>query len=189
MLSRTMKDSARTPEQTQWYVMRDLKRSNAKLPAYKLLEGMEMEVFTPKKWKLAVRQGKRERVEVPFIPDLLFVHNTFGNLNPIVEKTSTLQFRYRKGGGYCQPMTVPEADMERFIHAVSTSENPRYYLPEEITPQMYGKEIHIVGGPLDGYQGRLLTTRGSKVKRLIVELKDFFCVGVEVNPEYIRFCE
>lgn len=27
--------------------MRDLKRANAKVPAYKLLEGMKMEVFVP----------------------------------------------------------------------------------------------------------------------------------------------
>jgi len=31
-----------------------------------------------------------------------------------------------------------------------------------------------------------MTTRGSKVKRLLVELKGFLAVGVEVNPEYIR---
>lgn len=30
----------------RWYVMRDLKRANAKVPAYKLLEGMKMEVFS-----------------------------------------------------------------------------------------------------------------------------------------------
>jgi hypothetical protein len=60
-------------------------------------------------------------------------------------------------------------------------------LPEEITPQMYGRPIHIVGGPLDGYEGNLLTMRGSKVKRLLVELKGFLSVGVEVTPEYIQF--
>ena len=44
----------------------------------------------------------------------------------------------------------------------------------------------IIGGTLDGYEGRLMTTRGSKVKRLLVELKGFLAVGVDVNPEYIR---
>jgi len=34
-------------ENIRWYVMRDLKRANAKEPAYKLLEGMKMEVFVP----------------------------------------------------------------------------------------------------------------------------------------------
>ena len=51
---------------------------------------------------------------------------------------------------------------------------------------MCGRHIRIVGGPLDGYEGKLLTVRGAKTKRLLVELPEFFSVGVEVNPEYIR---
>ena len=36
-------------KQTCWYVMRDLKRANAKLPAYKQLLNEHFEVFTPMK--------------------------------------------------------------------------------------------------------------------------------------------
>ncbi|MEO3507470.1 transcriptional regulator, partial [Phocaeicola vulgatus] len=53
----------------RWYVMRDLKRTNAKVPAYKLLKGMKMEVFVPMKWHLVTRKGIRIREEVPFIQD------------------------------------------------------------------------------------------------------------------------
>ena len=34
-------------QQMHWYVMRDLKRPNAKLPAYKQLSDEHIEVFTP----------------------------------------------------------------------------------------------------------------------------------------------
>lgn len=173
--------------QTHWFVMRDLKRHNAKLPAYKQLGDMCMEVFTPMKWLLTVKQGKKVREQIPFIQDLLFVHGTRESLDPIVEKTPTLQYRYMRGKPYRQPMTVREDDMRRFIHAACATETPHYYLPEEITPEMHGRKIRIVGGPLDGYEGHLLTTRGSKAKRLLVELPQFLSVGVEVNPEYIQF--
>jgi hypothetical protein len=63
-------------EEVRWFVMRDLKRTNAKLPAYKLLDGKKMEVFVPMKWHLVTRKGVRVREEVPFIQDLLFVHET-----------------------------------------------------------------------------------------------------------------
>ncbi len=172
-------------ENTRWYVMRDLKRANAKAPAYKLLEGKKMKIFVPMKWHLVTRQGVRVREEVPFIQDLLFVHETRGNLDPIVEKTPTLQYRWRRDI-WREPMTVADKDMERFIQAVNASESPKYYLPEEITPAMYGRKIRIEGGPLNGYEGSLLTVRGSKVKRLLVELKGFLAVGVEVEPEYIQ---
>ena len=42
-----------------WFVMRDLKRPNAKLPAYKFLAEQGLEVFTPMTWRLSVRHGKR----------------------------------------------------------------------------------------------------------------------------------
>ena len=51
---------------------------------------------------------------------------------------------------------------------------------------MYGRKIRIEDGPLSGYEGSLLTTRCSKVKRLLVELEGFLAVGVEVAPEYIQ---
>ena len=169
----------------RWYVMRDLKRANAKVPAYKLLKEMKMEVFVPMKWHLVTRKGMRIREEVPFIQDLLFVHETQNNLDAVVEKIPTLQYRWLRGT-WREPMTVADTDMERFIRAVDATESPRYYLPEEITPVMYGRKIRIEGGPLNGYEGRLLTTRGSKVKRLLVELEGFLSVGVEVDPEYIQ---
>lgn len=172
-------------KKARWYVMRDLKRANAKLPAYKLLEGNNMEVFVPMKWQLVTRKGKRVREEVPFIQDLLFVHDTRLNLDSVVEKTPTLQFRWLRNT-YREPMTVSDTEIERFILAVNATESPKYYLPEEITPAMYGRKIRIVGGPLNGYEGNLLMARGFRVRRLLVKLQNFLAIGVEVNPEYIQ---
>ncbi|MCA4563314.1 UpxY family transcription antiterminator [Bacteroides xylanisolvens] len=173
-------------QRMHWYVMRDLKRPNAKLPAYKQLSDEHLEVFIPMQWRLSLKNGKRIREEVPFMQDLLFVHDTQEVLDQFVRKIPTLQYRYLRGGGYCQPMIVADLEMERFIRAVRSSENPKYYLPEEINNAMYGCMIRIVGGPFEGYEGRLLTTRGSKIKRLLVELPNFFSVGVEVNPDLIE---
>ena len=79
-------------EKTHWYVMRDLKRANASLPAYKLLEKEKIEVFTPMKTILIVKQGRRVRKKIPFIQDLLFVHDKRSRLDSIVGKTPTLQY-------------------------------------------------------------------------------------------------
>lgn len=172
-------------DRLQWFVMRDLKRWNAKLPAYKLLDGLVTKVFTPMVWKLVVRNGKRSREKVPFMQDLLFVHDTRLAVDPIVEKYDTVQYRYVRGG-YKIPMTVREADMQRFIHAVESTENPRYYKPEEITPDMVGRKVRIVDGPLDGYEGYLQKIQGAHVKRLFVELPNLLAAAVEVQPEYIQ---
>ena len=68
----TIQSVVKTTESPQWFVMRDLKRGNAKQPAYKLLGELKIRFFTPMVWKLRIRQGKRIRQQVPFIPDLLF---------------------------------------------------------------------------------------------------------------------
>ena len=172
-------------ERSQWFVMRDLKRRNAKLPAYELFKGFGIKVFTPMVWKLMVRHGKRCREEVPFMQDLLFVHDTRMAVDPIVEKYDTVQYRYVRGG-YKVPMTVRDNDMQRFIHAVESTENPHYYTPEEISSDMIGKKVRIVGGPLDGYEGCLQKMQGARIKRLFVELPNLLAAAVEVNPEYIQ---
>ena len=169
-----------------WFVMRDLKRSNANFPAYKLLESLGITFFTPMHWVLKTRGNQKRREYVPFIQDLLFVYETRAKLDAIVSKTPTLQYRFLKGGTYQEPMVVPESDMNRFMHAVDSVGNPRYYLPSEITSSLCMRRIRIVGGNMDGYEGRLLSVRGSRVKRILVELPTWLVAAVEVNPEYIQ---
>ena len=175
-----------TDEPKIWFVMRDLKRSNANFPAYKLLESLGVTHYTPMHWVLATRGGQKKREYRPFIPDLLFVYETRKNLDAIVSKTPTLQYRFVKGGAYREAMVVPEAEMNRFMHAVGSVGNPRYYLPSEITSDMCKRRIRIVGGNMDGYEGRRLSVRGSRVKRILVELPTWLVAAVEVNPEYIQ---
>ena len=185
-IDKALSSAAVTPVVTPlWYVMRDLKRPNAKLPAYRYLTDEGLEVFTPMCWRLYTRQGRRIREERPFLSDLLFVHTTRPVLDAYVESVSTLQYRYLRGG-YCLPMTVGDAEMERFIRAVRTDNSPRYYLPGELTSAMYGHRVRIVGGPLDGYEDRLLSVRGSRVRRLLVDIPNLLTAGIEVNPEYVQ---
>lgn len=169
-----------------WYAMRDLSRRHAKAPAYKILTDMGFEVFTPMTRKLVVEKGRRKSKEEPFMQDLLFVHTVREKLDPIIGKIKNLQYRYIHGG-YCEPMVVPNADMDRFIHAVSSSRLPRFFRPEEITKDMCkGQYVRIVGSALDGYEGYLITINGSKYKRLVVALPNLMTAAVEVMPEYIE---
>lgn len=184
-MQETMQSVKETTELRQWFVMRDLKRGNAKQPAYKLLGELKIRFFTPMVWKLRIRQGKRVRQQVPFMPDLLFVYDSRKVLDPLVEQIATLQYRFVKGGNH-QPMTVRNADMERFIRAVDAMNNPCFYTPEEINPDMIGKKVRIVGGLLDGYEGCLQKMQGSRIKRLFVELLNLLTATVEVQPEFIQ---
>ena len=169
----------------KWFVLRDLKRSNANMPAYKQLDALNIEIFTPMTERIVLRKGRKVKEKVPFIQDLLFAYSSKETLDPIIEKISTLQYRFVKGLQHF-PMVVSERDMDRFIHAVNTDNKPRFYAPEEITSAMCGRRVRIVGGALDNYDGFLQTTRGSKVKRLLIELPGLMIAGIELTDcDYI----
>lgn len=159
-------------ETPQWYVLRDLSRPNAKRSAFEKLTERGVRCFTPMVKKPIERRGKHGWKDVPYMRDLLFAH-------------STSQYRYIYGG-FMEPMTVREADMERFILAVTSSVSSKYYRPEEITPAMRNRRIRIIGGPLHGYEGSLVSVRGTTVKRLLVELPMLLAAAVEVEPEFIQ---
>lgn len=176
----------RMDTQVHWYAMRDLKRSNATLPAYKQLSEAGFEVFTPLVLRLCTRNGKRIKREVPVVQDLLFVHALRQNIDTVVARTPTLQYRFKKGGKFGEAITVPEEAMAAFIGAVQASDNPKFYSAEEISAPMCGRRIRVVGGPLDGYEGVLQTVRGSKTKRIVIELPSLLAVSIEVEDEYIQ---
>ncbi len=179
-------------EQPYWFVMRDLKPVNAKIMAYEMLSDLGFEVFTPMTWKIVVVKGKKVRKEAPIIHNMLFVCSTKKTLDPIVDMTNTLQYQYIRGAGPQNIMKIRDREMRRFIHAANATEKPQYYTTEEITPSMCGKRIKIVGGNLDGYEGFLITTRGSRRKHLLISLTDdgsnytALSMKVEVSPEYIQ---
>lgn len=170
----------------QWFVMRDLKRRNSNSLAIHDLTKAGLEAFTPMTQMVMRIGGKLQRREVPVIQDLLFVHETKEKLDPIVELFPTLQYRYQRGKTKDEPITVRDEDMERFILAINNTETPIYYKPGELTDSMYGKSVHIHGGQLDGYEGRLLSVKGMRKRRLIVELPGLLSAAVEVEPDYIH---
>lgn len=172
----------------QWFVLRDLTRPIAKLPGYMRLQQAGIEVFTPMKWTVSKIGGKKVRRHIPVIHDLLFAHATRAELDPVIERTDTLQYRFMKGHKYREPMTVGHCEMDIFIAAVSSVETPEYYTPGELTTLSYGKKIRLIcDGIMNGYEGRLLSIKGSRKKRLIVEIPGFIAAAIEIEPQYIEF--
>lgn len=166
--------------------MRDLKRRNANELAIHDLRKAGLEAFTPMTQMIMTIGGRRQRREVPVIQDLLFVHETKEILDPFVAKFPTLQFRYLFGKTKNEPMIVRNEEMARFIFAVNHTETPLYYKPGEITEAMYGKKVRIMGGMLDQYEGRLLSVKGMRKRRLIVELPGLITAAVHIEPEFIE---
>lgn len=166
--------------------MRDLKRRNSNSLAIHDLGNAGLEVFTPMTQMIMTIGGQRQRRDVPVIQDLLFVHEAKDAIDPYVEMYPTLQYRYLFGKTKDEPMTVRNDEMERFIFAVGNTDAPKFYRPGELTESMYGRKVRIMGGMLDQYEGRLLSVKGMRKRRLIVELPGLITAAVEVEPDYIQ---
>ena len=78
--------------------------------------------------------------------------------------------------------------MTRFIGATQASANPKYYAMDEISDLMCGRNIRMIGGVLDGYEGKLQTIRGSKTKHLIIILPSLLAVSVEITTSISSCC-
>ncbi len=168
-----------------WFVMRDRAPVITKQRAYQTLSSSGFEVFVPLEQKIKNEKGRRVRVEVPVIPDLLFVHSTKNILDPIVKNASSLRFRYAKGNPV--PMHVGENAMQQFIDAVESTPGVQYYTPEEITPSMYGQKVRIMGGCLKDMEGFLLASKGrNSKKRFIIEIPGLLAATVVVEKEHIQ---
>lgn len=178
-----------TPDTTakRWFVLRDLSRANAKLPGWQRVSRAGLEMFTPMKWVVSKTGARRERRQVPVIHDLLFVHASRNDLDPLIAKTDTLQYRFAKGMKYCEPMTIRDAEMDRFIAAAGSTDSPRYYTPAELTTLALGKRVRIIcEGVMNGYEGKLLAVRGARKKRLLVEVPGLLAVVYEISPEFVE---
>ena len=174
----------------RWYVLRDLARPNAKNPAYKQLQAMpELAdcVFIPMKQHVFTEFGKRVVRFIPYMPDLVFVHKSREELDPIVREMTLLQYRYVRGGKQYEALSVRHEVMKEFMEAVKEIDNVEYYSYEEVSPRLYGKQIRIIGGRLNGFEGRLMSKRGSKSKRLLIDLQECnLSAAIQVESEYIQ---
>ena len=179
----------RGKEMPTWFVMRDLRRANAKEHAVDILAARGYEVFTPLVVRTKTERGRKVTVKRPFISDLLFVYATRMALDPVVSELDFLQYRFIRGGRMGEVMQVREDEMQAFMRAVSSDAPFQYFKPAGVSPAMYGKKIRIVGGTLDGLEGRLMSRRGSKVRRLLVDMGGLLSAGVEVEPEYIQLVD
>ena len=167
-------------EPVVWYVLRDLKRHNAKKPGHAYLNENNVEVFYPKRWEYAMVKGKRKRIQAPAVAGLLFAHSRKTRLSELLRMMPTLQFIYMRGG-YLKLMTVRDAEMNNFIKAVEGAKEVIYHNADELNSISIGQTVKIAGGPLDGVEGRIVNVRGSHKKRIVVSIPNFIAAVVEVT--------
>lgn len=167
----------------RWYVLRFLYHDQPKVRCRFEQDGIE--TFSPARPVIECRDGRRIKVWKPLVWDLFFVHSTKTQLDPYVAAYDNFQYRYKVGGRYKEPLVVPDKQMDDFVRAVGSSENPLYFTPQELNVSK-GTRIRIIGGAMNGYEGVVMKVKGARAKRLIVEIPDTLIAAIEVQPDLIE---
>ena len=163
--------------------MRALYRTELKTQAR--LNEAGIETFIPIKETITTIRGRKKKVKIPAISNLIFVHSTQRRLAAFTAEDGKFQYTFKRGGMSNEPLIVPDKQMNDFIRAYSHSERPLYFSPGELKLEK-GTRVRIIGGPLDSCEGVLMKVSGARSKRLVVSIPGTMNVAVEISPELIE---
>ena len=152
-----------------------------------LSEEKGLRYFIPKRYVLRNINSKPRRVLAPLIPNMIFVHSTYASINSLQQNYSFMGFATCRKDGHRTPLVVPDWQMESFrIVAEHYEKDLLYFRPEEIRLKR-GEYIRIVGGEFDGVVGRMVSQRGRKGRRVVVELPQLAAVATtDIEPEFLQ---
>lgn len=169
-----------------WYAMRATYRREP--DAVRLLEAENLDCFVPMQYKISIKKGKKVRILVPVIHNLIFVHACPSDLKRVKSKVFYLQYITDTRSG--QKIIVPDNQMQRFIAVAGTyNDHLLYFQPEELNLSK-GTKVRITGGEFEGQEGIFLKVKGARDRRVVVEIQGVIAVAMTtLHPDLIEIIE
>lgn len=155
-----------------WYAM---KASYGKaLKAKALLDLMHIENYIPMRYEKKKIAGRNKIISIPVISNLIFIKCDLSQLNEIKRDIIFLHNMLNKGdeGNVLEPIIIPDMAMRRFMTVVSDAGENVKYVDAEINRQIIssGTRVRIKGGKYEGYEGVLCRPKGSRAKKVLIDL-------------------
>lgn len=170
-------------ETESWFAMRATYRREP--DAMRLLEKEKLGCFIPMQYKISIKKGKKVRVLVPVIHNLIFVHAYPSELKRVKALVTYLQYITDTRSG--QKIIVPDNQMQRFI-AVSGTYNDHllYFQPDELNLSK-GTKVRVIGGEFEGQEGVFLKVKGARDRRVVVAIQGVIAVAMAtIHPDLIE---
>lgn len=166
-----------------WFAMRATYRRE--LVAKRLLDAAGIENYIPMQLKTKMTMGRKKKVLVPAVHNLIFVHTTRNIIREFKSRVQYLQYMmdYGRGEGGMSPIVVPDKQMEDFMAVVRTCQEDLEYMPVGNRSFPQGMKVRVRGGVLDGVEGVIARTGKSRDKKLVVTLSGLVSVATaNVSP-------
>ena len=173
-----------TEKETEvWYAMRATYRREP--DAMRLLEKEKLGCFIPMQYKISMKKGKKVRVLVPVVHNLLFVHASPADVKRVKSKVTYLQYITDTRSG--QKIIIPDSEMQRFIAVAGTyNDHLMYFQPDELNLSK-GTKVRIIGGDFEGQEGIFLKVKGARDRRVVIAIQGVIAVAMAtIHPDLIE---
>lgn len=166
-----------------WYAMRATYRRES--DAMQLLKKEKLGCFVPMQYKISIKRGKKVRVLVPIIHNLIFVHACPSEVKRVKSLVAYLQYITDTRSG--QKIIVSDSEMQRFIAVAGTySDHLLYFQPDELNLSK-GTKVRIIGGDFEGHEGVFLKVKGARDRRVIIAIQGVIAVAMAtIHPDLVE---
>ena len=173
-----------TEKETEvWYAMRATYRREP--DAMRLLEKEKLGCFIPMQYRISMKKGRKVRVLVPVVHNLLFVHARPADVKRVKSKVTYLQYITDTRSG--QKIIIPDNEMQRFIAVAGTyNDHLLYFQPDELNLSK-GTKVRVIGGDFAEQEGVFLKVKGARDRRVVVEIQGVIAVAMAtIHPDLIE---
>lgn len=164
-------------EAKQWFAMRVTFRRE--LSVKQLLDNEQIENYIAMRCEVRVVKGRRVRVMVPVIHNLIFVRSDRQRLQAFKASVPHLQYMTTVEGDKRVPIVVPDWQMENFIKVSSSDDSNLIYFDSVDNEMAAGTLVRIHGGAFDGLTGSFVKIKGKRNKRVVVTVQNVMAVAID----------
>ena len=171
----------------EWFVLRVTYNRTQK--AHGIISTSDVQSYMPMHYVIKKEIGKKKRILLPLLPNLLFVYATREAVNSIIKKkdedTPILKYYLDKTkpkeiNGKHPPLTIPFSAMINFIKATSTESDHVRIVSNEQCHYKSGDIVKVIDGEFKGVTGRVARITGQQ--RVVVEIVGLCMVATAYIP-------
>ena len=152
-----------------------------------LLDEIGVENFVPMRYELVeTKSGKKKRMLVPAIHNLIFVRSTqefLTHLKMCRKEFSPMRYMMKKSSSEDKKdeiMIIPDTQMDNFMRVASVKDDRVMFLDNNEFINKVGQRVKVIEGYFAGVEG--VIKRINKNKRVVVQLEGIVAVAIVFIP-------
>ena len=156
-----------------WYVANTCRQEKKIIQR---LDSMGIENFIPFQQIARKIHGVDKLIEVPVIPNLVFIHTTFKSCMSLIQEYA-FDMRYLRDRETGNFLIVPDKQMNDFMFLLDFSKEMVEVVNENLKK---GDKVRVIKGDFAGIEGELIRVKGHK--RVVVRLEGVVSLATAYIP-------